>query len=149
MQRDFLKIIGVLQPSTDVFVTLVFFTLRHSTCSSVWCETERIIEGPRRLLGYWAMNHVILFTTWLLNWILKDSRQEVSKEKKKKRKERRSPRVILHPKGLYALVASLDGHDKLCCYQNSTFPLGLYGCIYTFSRKILFLLVCHSNSNPL
>ena len=46
-------------------------------------------------------------------------------------------------------VASLDGHDKLCGFQNSTFPLGVYGCIDTFSRKIIFLFVCHSNSNPL
>ena len=46
-------------------------------------------------------------------------------------------------------MVSLDGHDKLCGYQNSTFPLGVYGCIDTFSRKILFLFVCYSNSNPL
>ena len=46
-------------------------------------------------------------------------------------------------------VISLDGHDKLCGYQNSTFPLGVYGCIVTFSHKILFLFVCYSNSNPL
>lgn len=46
-------------------------------------------------------------------------------------------------------VASLDGHDKLCGYQNSTFPLRLYCCIYTFSPKILFLFVCHLNSNLL
>ena len=28
-------------------------------------------------------------------------------------------------------------------------PLGVYGCIDTFSRKVLFLNVCYSNSNPL
>ena len=46
-------------------------------------------------------------------------------------------------------VVSLDGHDKLCGFQNSTFILGVYGCIDTFSRKVLFLNVCYSNSNPL
>ena len=46
-------------------------------------------------------------------------------------------------------VASLYGHNKLCGYQNATFPLGVYGCIDTFSCKILFLFVCHLNSNPL
>ena len=46
-------------------------------------------------------------------------------------------------------VVSFGGHDKLCGYQNATFPLGVYSCIDTFSRKILFLFVCHSNSNPL
>ena len=45
-------------------------------------------------------------------------------------------------------VVSLDGHDKLCGYQNWTFLLGLYGCINTFSRKMLFLYVCQSNSYP-
>lgn len=45
-------------------------------------------------------------------------------------------------------VISLDGHDKLCGYQNSTFPLGVYGCLDTFSRKILFLFVYFSNSEP-
>ena len=63
------------------------------------------------------------------------------KEKKKK------------PKGHFSSegplwVVSLDGHDKLCGYQNSTFPLGVYGCIDTFSRKILYLFVCYSNSDP-
>lgn len=46
------------------------------------------------------------------------------------------------------MVASVDGHDKLCHYQNSTFLLDVYGSIDTFSCKILFLFVCHSNSNP-
>ena len=43
---------------------------------------------------------------------------------------------------------SLDGHDKLCGYQNSTFPVCIYGCLDTFSRKILYLFVCYSNSDP-
>ncbi len=34
-------------------------------------------------------------------------------------------------------------------FQNWTFPLALYGCIETFSRKMLFLKVWVSNSNPL
>ena len=42
-------------------------------------------------------------------------------------------------------LVSLDGHDKLCGYQNWTFPLGVYRCLDTFSRKILFLFVCFSN----
>ena len=46
-------------------------------------------------------------------------------------------------------LISLDGHDKLCGYQNSTFPIAVYGCLDTFSRKILFIFVCESNSNPI
>ena len=45
-------------------------------------------------------------------------------------------------------VVSLDGHDKLFEYQNWTFLLGLYRCIDAFSRKMLFLYVSQSNSNP-
>ena len=38
-------------------------------------------------------------------------------------------------------VHSLDGHDKLMRYQNSTFPLAIYGCMDTASRKLLWLKV--------
>ena len=46
-------------------------------------------------------------------------------------------------------VVSLDGHDKLMGFQKSTFPLAIYGCLDTNSRKILFLKVWTSNSNPI
>ena len=46
-------------------------------------------------------------------------------------------------------MVSLDGHDKLCGYQNSTFPFGVYGCLDTFSRKLLYIFITYSNSNPL
>ena len=36
-------------------------------------------------------------------------------------------------------VHSLDGHDKLMGYQNLTFPLAIYGCLDTASRKLLWL----------
>ena len=45
-------------------------------------------------------------------------------------------------------VVSLDGHDKLMGFQKCTFPLAIYGCIDIDSRKVLFLKVWTSNSNP-
>jgi hypothetical protein len=45
-------------------------------------------------------------------------------------------------------VHSLDGHDKLMGYQNNTFPIAVYGCIDTCSRKVLWVKVWTSNSNP-
>ena len=42
----------------------------------------------------------------------------------------------------------MDGHDKLMGYQNSTFPLAIYGSIDTASRKILWLKIWDSNSHP-
>ena len=45
-------------------------------------------------------------------------------------------------------VFSADGHDKLMGYQNWTFPLAIYGCLDTASRKIMWLNVWTSNSTP-
>ena len=45
-------------------------------------------------------------------------------------------------------VHSLDGHDKRMGYQNSTFPLAVYACIDTCSRKVLWAKVGTSNSDP-
>lgn len=45
-------------------------------------------------------------------------------------------------------VHSLDGHDKLMGYRNNIFPIAIYGCIDTASRKILWIKVWVSNSNP-
>ena len=34
-------------------------------------------------------------------------------------------------------VLSMDRHNKLMRYQSSTFPLAVYGCMDTSSRKLL------------
>ena len=43
---------------------------------------------------------------------------------------------------------SLDGHDKLCGYQKSMFPLCIYGGQDTYSSRINFLRIWTSNNNP-
>ena len=43
---------------------------------------------------------------------------------------------------------SVDGHDKLCGFQKSMFPLCVYGGQDAFSGKICFLRVWTSNNNP-
>ena len=43
---------------------------------------------------------------------------------------------------------SLDGHAKLMGYQKSTVPLVIYGCLDAASRKIIFLKVWTSTSDP-
>ena len=53
--------------------------------------------------------------------------------------------VTLGPNWTY----SLDGHDKMMGYQNSTFPIAIYGCIDTASRKFIWLKVWNKNSNPI
>ena len=42
---------------------------------------------------------------------------------------------------------SLDGHDKLCGFQNSMFPLCIYGGQDTFSGRINFLRIWTSNND--
>ena len=53
-----------------------------------------------------------------------------------------------HSDGPLYLI-SLDGHNKLKGFDNWAFPIGVYGCIDTFSRKIMFMDVLRSNSNPI
>ena len=45
-------------------------------------------------------------------------------------------------------VHSLDGHDKLMGSQNSTFLLAVYGSTDTASRRLLWLRIWVSNSDP-
>ena len=110
------------------------------------------LDGPGSLLGYRAMNqklriqHDIKVPRHLVHAVLgaEDPEGVEQRRLENKRKPRKTPFVCDGPWN----VASLDGHDKLCGYQNWTFPLGIYGCLDTFSRKILFLSVAYSNSDP-
>ena len=77
-------------------------------------------------------------------WDLDPQGVEARKLRKKKRSMKK-PFICDGPNWLF----SLDGHDKMMGFQNSTFPLALYGCLDTFSRKILFLHVWTGNSDPL
>ena len=43
---------------------------------------------------------------------------------------------------------SIDGHDKMMGYQNSTFPIAIYGMLDQASRKIVLLKCWTSNSDP-
>ena len=45
-------------------------------------------------------------------------------------------------------VLSIDRHDKLMGYQNSTFPSALYGSMDTASQKLLFIRAWPFNNNP-
>ena len=45
-------------------------------------------------------------------------------------------------------IHSLDGHAKLMGYQKSTFPLAIYGCLDSASRKLLWLKSWATNSDP-
>ena len=119
-------------------------------------ETRQIVQnefrGPGQLLGYRAL-HLKLRQKYEINLsrdMVYDLMTEIDPDglanrqpglKKKKKKEN------FVSKGSN-WVLSVDGHDKLMGYQNSTFPIAIYGCIDTASRKILWLKCWTSNSKP-
>ena len=104
-------------------------------------------------LGYRALNqklrneHNIKVPRHLVHNVLKELDPE-GLESRALNKKTKKPKVPFSSEGPLWL-ASLDGHDKLCGYQNWTFPLCIYGCLDTFSRKILYLFVSRSNSDPM
>ena len=77
-------------------------------------------------------------------WDLDPQGVEARKLRKKK-KGKTKPFICDGPNWLFYL----DGLDKMMGFQISNFPLALYGCLDTFSRKILFLHVWTGNSDPL
>jgi len=113
---------------------------------------QKELEGPGKNLGYRAM-HLKLRTEYHIS-IPRDLVADVmfdldpdgvqDRNVKKKEKKPKRPFYSAGPGWTY----SVDGHDKLMGFQNSTFPIAIYGCLDTFSRKIVFLRVWTSNSDP-
>ena len=129
----------------------IHYTNNNVAVEQIRDAVKKEVDGPGKLLGYRAM--------------LKTLRQE---------HELKVPRDLVYvvmqvvdPEGLQAtggvgnpkqkqkgkyttkgpnFVHSLDGHEKLVGYQNSTFPLAIYGRIDT-SRKILWLKIWVTNSD--
>ncbi len=110
------------------------------------------MEGPGKLLGYRNMNlklrteHGIRVPRQVVHDVMWDINPEALDERnlKKKTKKRKQPFVSDGSNWVF----SLDGHDKMMGFQNSTFPVAIYGCLDTFSRKIIFLHVWKGNSDP-
>ena len=111
------------------------------------------LEGPRKLLGYRAMQkkirqvHQLDVQRDLVHAVMYDLDPEGLENRRVFAKKRK-------PKGCFTsigpnFVLSVDGHDKLMGYQNSTYPLAVYGCIDTASRKLLWPRIWVSNSDPL
>jgi hypothetical protein len=130
----------------------IYYTDKDVTVDQVIAAVEKEVSGPGKLLGYRAMHnklrqeHELNVPRDLVHAVMQEVDPEGLEERcvgtgKKKRK------------GTYSTkgtnwVHSLDGHDKLMGYQNSTYPLAVYGCLDSASRKILWLRIWVSNSNP-
>lgn len=92
------------------------------------------LDGPGRLLGYRATNQKLR-----TEHNIKVPRHLVQ-----------NMMYELDPEGVVGRNLQTKAKPaKNIGYQSSTFPIGVYGCMDTFSRKILFLFVCYSKSNPL
>ena len=131
----------------------ISYTDKNVTVEQVKEAVAKEIDGPGKLLGYRAMQKK-LRQEHKLNVprdLVYAAMQEVDPQGLEARGGVGNGRQ--KKKGKYTtkgpnFVHSLDGHDKLMGYQNRTFPLAIYGCIDTASRKILWLKIWVSNSNP-
>ena len=135
---------------------LRFFNIYHHdrnvTVNEVTEAIKEECEGPRQLLGYRAMYHKVRQVHGLnvtRNQMYAamtnvhpeglENRNPIYKKKKTKSKfSSVCPNWVL----------SMDGQDKLMGYQKSTFPLAVYGCMDTTSRKPLFIRAWTSTNNP-
>ena len=131
----------------------IYYINYDTPVAAVSDAVQKELEGPGKLLGYRAMNqklrteHDVQVPRHLVYNVMAELDPEGLEARNLQRKKKKVKDHFTSEGPLW--VVSLDGHDKLCGYQNSTFPLGVYAGIDTFSRKILLLFECYSNSNPL
>ena len=131
----------------------VRYIKRNTPVADVVNAVQMELQGVGQKLGYRNMNlklrteHNICVPRKLVGEIMweldPDGVQSRNVWKKKNLPKR--PFLCDGPNWLF----SLDGHDKMMGYQNSTFSLAIYGCLDTFSRKIMFLNVWDGNSEPI
>ena len=111
------------------------------------------LDGPGKLLGYRAMTnkirqeHNLKVPRRVVHAMMYDVNPEGLQQRALE--NRKKPRV----KGRFTTagpnwVLSLDGHCKLMGFQKDSFPLVVYGCLDTASRKLLFLKIGTGNSDP-
>ena len=131
----------------------IFYHEKNVSLNAVKEDVKGELNGTGKLLGYRSM-HLKIRQKNGLN-VTRDQVYDVmtdidleglrQRQSRFKRKKEKGTFTAVGPNW----VVSLDGHDKLRGLQKSTFPLAIYGCIDTASRKILFLKVWTFNSNPI
>ena len=130
----------------------IYFTDKDVTVDQVKDAVKKELEGPGKLIGYRAMHNKIR-QEYELN-VPRDLVHDVMYDldpdglaARRPGKNRGKKKGHFTTKGV-DWVHSLDGHDKLMGFQNSTFPLAIYGSIDTASRRIMWLRVWVTNSDP-
>ena len=125
---------------------------RNVTVAEVRHAVENELEGPGKLLRYRSLHKKIRQQCHLR--VPRDVVHAAMYNVDSEGLENRSPRFKRKKqKGYFTTkgpnwVHSFDGHDNLMGYQNSTFPLAIYGYIDTATRKILWLRIWVTNSDP-
>ncbi|KAG1682566.1 hypothetical protein GQR58_010849 [Nymphon striatum] len=130
----------------------IYYQDSNITVDDVKKVVSEELEGPGKLLGYRAMQkkvrqvHGVHVPRALVHAVMYDLDPQGLQTRALGAKKRK-PKGHFSSKGAN-FVHSVDGHDKLMGYQNSTYPLAIYGCIDTASRKLLWLRIWVSNSDP-
>ena len=121
----------------------IFYNDMSVEIQNVKEAVDEELKGPGKLLGYRALHKKIRLEHGLN--VTRDQVYDVMSELDPKGLEARGNvgAKRQRKKGNFTTrgsnwVHSLDGHDKLMGYQNSTFPLAVYGCMDTASRKFGF-----------
>jgi hypothetical protein len=131
----------------------IYYTDKDVDVDQVKEAVAKELEGPGRLLGYRVMQkkihqaHNLDVPRDLVHAVMYDLDPE-GLESRAVGAKRKKPKGHFTTKGPN-FVHSVDGHDKLMGYQNSTYPLAICGCIDTASRKLLSLRIWVSNSDPM
>lgn len=130
----------------------IYYTDTNVTVEEVKDAVKKELEEPGILLGYRAMQQKVRLKHGLnvprdlvYNVMFHLCPEELEKRRFSNKKKATKEHFVTNGPNW---VWSLDGHDKLMGYQNSTFPLAVYGCIDTASRKILWLKVWNTNRKP-
>lgn len=130
----------------------IFYNDNNVPVQEVKDILRKELNGPGRLLGYRAMHlklrqkHGMKIPRDIVYELMYAEEPELLRARQPGNKKKKV-KTHFTTKGP-DWVFSLNGHDKLMGYQNSTFPLAIYGCIDTASRRIMFLRVWVTNSKP-
>ena len=143
LQRDFKQYAWSI-PTLNRRLFKITYTDTDISLDEVRDAVALELRGPGKLLGYRAMQKKV--PRDLVHSVMYDLDPE-GLEGRAVRAKRKNPKGRFTTKGPN-WVHCVDGHDKMMGYQNSTFPLAIYGCLDTASRKLLWLRVWTSNSNP-
>ena len=130
----------------------IYYNNAEVSVEEVKDAVKKELEGAGKLLGYRAMHkkvrqeYNLQFTRDAVYNVMYDLDPEGLEARDDIGAKKRRTKGNFSSKGPN-FVHSLDGHDKMMGYQNSTFPLVVYGCIDTASRK-MWLRIWTTDSNP-